>query len=114
MTDSIKFIRKNWLFDIYDKNEDIFSEEPTIALYVTPFPEGHNSNFPFKVEAVYYFKNPKSVFNNNQPRFEIDPDKKVLLLVHNYTDSDKQLNSALRLMKTEFQVETYDSDKRKI
>jgi len=109
MTESIELKRRDWLFEIYDSNESITTDKPTIALYVEPFSEGHNSTFPFKVLAAYYFKNPHSVFNNH-PRFEIDGNKKILLLAHNYMDSENQLMSALRLMKIEFETEAFDND----
>jgi len=109
MIKTIDSIDRRWVFEIYNKNENINSNTPTVFLLADKMPNGHNSKFPYFPVAGYKTNNPSLTFNSGLP-FNIDKDKVILLLRHSYQDIEKQLDLAIRLLKTYYNVPYYDCE----
>lgn len=62
--------------------------------------------------AAYRTNNPFWTFNSGLP-FMFGDDEVVLLLKHNYQDLDNQIDKAIKLLKTYFNVPYYDCNSGK-
>lgn len=104
---TVQSLSGKWTFETYENSENVQSEKPTIMLIVMPLPNNNNSKFPYKILGVYQTDNPNSLLNNNPP-FIINNGEEILLLKHDYSDTENQLLSDLIKMKKETNAPTYN------